>query len=78
MPAQRFFIFSQPTLLLNQPAVMAARQSLYALQHMRARAGFKSGHDHVRKIALNPYKQAISLQSCPIKNLLVQCGIGAI
>jgi hypothetical protein len=28
----------------------------------RARAAFKSGHDPIRKIALNPHKLAISLQ----------------
>jgi hypothetical protein len=62
MPVQQFFIFSQPTLLQNRPAVMAARQPLCAPQQMRARTAFKCGHDPVREIALIPHKQAISIQ----------------
>jgi hypothetical protein len=63
MPAQQFFIFSQPNLLQNCPARLWPReQSLCALQHARGQAAFKCGRDPVRKIALNPYKLAILLQ----------------
>ena len=38
------------------------RGSRFVRCNMRARAAFKCGHDPDRKIALNPHKQAISLQ----------------
>jgi hypothetical protein len=62
IPARQVFIYSQPPLLQSCPTAMAAQQSLCALQHIRARAGFKCGRDPVRKIALIPHKQAISIQ----------------
>jgi hypothetical protein len=45
--------------------------------NMQGRVGFKCRRDPIRIIALNPYKLAISVQRCLIKNLLVRCGIGA-
>jgi hypothetical protein len=70
MPAQQFFIFSQPTLLQTTVRRLWPREQLLcALQHARCQAVFKCRRDPDRKIALNPYKLAISLQRCLIKKL---------
>jgi hypothetical protein len=41
MPAQQFFILSQPTLAQNCPAITAAVQPLCALQYACCLAAFK-------------------------------------
>jgi hypothetical protein len=70
MPAQQFFIFSQPTLLQTTVRRLWPREQLLcAPQHARRQAVFKCGRDPDRKIALNPYKRAISLKRCLIKKL---------
>jgi hypothetical protein len=70
MPAQQFFIFSQPTLLQTTVQRLWPREQLLcALQQARCQAEFKCGRDPDRKIALNPYKMTISLQWCLIKKL---------
>jgi hypothetical protein len=45
--------------------------------NLQGRVGFECRLDHIRNIALNPYKQAIFLQLRVIKNSLVHYEIGA-
>jgi hypothetical protein len=61
---------SQPTLLQTTVRRLRPREQLLcARQHARCQAVFKCGRGPDQKIALNPYKLAISLQRCLIKKL---------